>query len=338
LYCVGSGADLKIYIAADTSVWRADIGDDDTLKKPLVLVAALGNYVRDVILDDAGKMYVTIRTGTAGTAPGYVERYDISGTLPVRRNDAMYSLSMTTGQPVCFALKHGTNLNSAEDDTLYYSVRGANAADSATYGIHELTNIDGFFASTQQIFKSGDLQPPSIGGNNNASADIALDWAGNIIWFENSNEEIFMIAPPRSGNSVTLTTRGYDTVFVSTALAVGSENFTPKQFLLSQNYPNPFNPTTVINYQLPMNSYVSLKVYDAIGREVATLVNEQQQAGNYSITFDASNANGIPSGLSSGISAKGAVPAGRQGYASGVYFYTLTAGNFVETKKMLLTK
>ncbi len=209
----------------------------------------------------------------------------------------------------------------------------ANAADSATYGIHELTNIEGFFASTQQIFKSGDLKPPSIGGNNNASADIALDWAGNIIWFENSNEEIFMIAPPRQGSSITLTTRGYDTIFVATALSVGSNNNVPAEFSLHQNYPNPFNPATTIKYQIPLKTLyaegipsgqwgsregegarVTLKVYDALGREVATLVNEQQEAGNYSVEFNASQ------------------------FSSGIYFYTLRSGNFVETRKMIVTK
>ena len=105
----------------------------------------------------------------------------------------------------------------------------------------------------------------------------------------------------------------------------------PTQFLLSQNFPNPFNPSTMINYQLPMSNLVTLKVFDILGREVATLVNERQEAGTYQTTFSAQ-------GLSSGLSSKGAVPAGRQGYASGVYFYQLRAGNFSEVKKMLLMK
>ena len=81
-----------------------------------------------------------------------------------------------------------------------------------------------------------------------------------------------------------------------------------------QNYPNPFNPSTVISYQLPVNSHVTFKVYDVVGREVATLVDEQKEAGSYFVQFNAST------------------------NASGVYFYKLCAGNFVDTKKMLLTK
>ena len=80
------------------------------------------------------------------------------------------------------------------------------------------------------------------------------------------------------------------------------------------NYPNPFNPKTIINYQLSMFNFISLKVYDILGNEVATLVNERQNAGTYSVEWDASN------------------------YPSGVYFYKLQAGEFVETKKMTLIK
>lgn len=98
----------------------------------------------------------------------------------------------------------------------------------------------------------------------------------------------------------------------------------PLVYLLSQNYPNPFNPSTTINYQLPVNSYVTLKIYNILGKEVATLINEYKQAGNYGVEFSGK-------GLSSGMSAKG-------GYASGVYFYKLEAGNFVQVKKMILLK
>lgn len=89
---------------------------------------------------------------------------------------------------------------------------------------------------------------------------------------------------------------------------------TPINFKLSQNYPNPFNPTTVISYQFPVAGYVSLKVYDILGREVATLVNQRQNPGQHQVTFNASN------------------------LASGTYFYRLRTGDFVQVKKMLLLK
>ena len=88
----------------------------------------------------------------------------------------------------------------------------------------------------------------------------------------------------------------------------------PINFGLSQNYPNPFNPSTVIKYQLPVNCVVMLKIFDLLGREVQTLINKLESAGNHSAIFNAGN------------------------LSSGVYFYQLKAGNFVETKKLLLLK
>jgi len=90
----------------------------------------------------------------------------------------------------------------------------------------------------------------------------------------------------------------------------------PTEFKLNQNYPNPFNPETVISYQLAVNSFVSLKIYDILGREVATLVNEFQQAGIYNSQFSIHNSQ----------------------LSSGVYFYRLQTGDFIQTKKMLLIK
>jgi len=87
-----------------------------------------------------------------------------------------------------------------------------------------------------------------------------------------------------------------------------------KDFTLNQNYPNPFNPATTINYSLPQSSFVTLKVYDILGREVASLVNEQKLAGSYQLDFNGSQ------------------------LASGTYIYRLSAGNFVQVKKMILMK
>jgi hypothetical protein len=86
------------------------------------------------------------------------------------------------------------------------------------------------------------------------------------------------------------------------------------EYALQQNYPNPFNPSTVISYQLPVDSKVQLKIYDILGTEIAVLVNETKSAGRYEVSFDASK------------------------LSSGTYFYTLIADGFVQTKKMLLVK
>ena len=92
------------------------------------------------------------------------------------------------------------------------------------------------------------------------------------------------------------------------------EESVPKEFILAQNYPNPFNPSTTIKYSIPHQSNVILKIYDVLGKEIETLVNEEKTVGNYQVEFDASS------------------------FSSGVYFYQLRAGEFVQTKKMLLLK
>ena len=97
-------------------------------------------------------------------------------------------------------------------------------------------------------------------------------------------------------------------------VGVDEVSYVITDFYLEQNYPNPFNPTTTIRYQIPELSFVTLKVYDVLGSEVATLVNEERPVGNYEVEFNAAN------------------------LSSGVYFYRFQAGSFVETKKMLMIK
>jgi hypothetical protein len=99
-----------------------------------------------------------------------------------------------------------------------------------------------------------------------------------------------------------------------TITGINNNQTTPDKFELSQNYPNPFNPTTNIRYSVPKSGMVKLVVFDALGREIQTLVNESQQAGTYEASFRGSN------------------------YPSGVYYYTLTSGDFKSVKKMMMVK
>ena len=98
------------------------------------------------------------------------------------------------------------------------------------------------------------------------------------------------------------------------ATDVNEDNHLPAGFILEQNYPNPFNPSTKISWQSPVSSHQTLKVFDILGNEAATLVNEYRDAGAYETELDATS------------------------LASGIYFYQLQAGSFVETKKMMLLK
>ena len=100
---------------------------------------------------------------------------------------------------------------------------------------------------------------------------------------------------------------------------IEDEKAHPVAFELYQNYPNPFNPSTVISYQLSVNSYVTLTVYDLLGKEITTLVDEYKQAGSYKIEFNVAQVS-------------------RPELASGVYFYNLRAGALIDTKKMMLIR
>lgn len=134
-----------------------------------------------------------------------------------------------------------------------------------------------------------------------------LFWNGWLFWVNMSHQDSFVIQNPGI-NGITLWTRRHSLTDVTAVEGL------PEQFSLSQNYPNPFNPSTRIEYQLPHKEFVSLRVFDVLGREVALLVNEVQSPGTHSVEFSAT------------------------GLASGVYFYRLESGGFVETKRLVLLR
>jgi hypothetical protein len=116
-----------------------------------------------------------------------------------------------------------------------------------------------------------------------------------------------------SGVVLNGTLYGDTTLYIVNSIVLGNDVIN-EEFNLFQNYPNPFNPTTTIPYEIPEDEFVSLKVYDLLGREVTTLVNEEKPAGSYDVQFSANS------------------------LTSGIYFYQLKSGNLVETKKMILIK
>lgn len=136
---------------------------------------------------------------------------------------------------------------------------------------------------------------------------------------KNANSEIVSEAGQNlvgvSGKGNTWITGGFFTSHPNIFTGVNNtEESVPGKYQLYQNYPNPFNPSTIISWQLPSKSHVLLKVYNVLGKEISTLVNEVRPAGKYKIIFDAGT------------------------LASGVYFYRLIADSFSETKKMLLIR
>jgi hypothetical protein len=118
----------------------------------------------------------------------------------------------------------------------------------------------------------------------------------------------------QNGNFILRAGFWYQTRHVITDVERLPETNLPSEFRLWRNYPNPFNPTTIISYALPKQSMVTLRIYDILGRAIKTLVQETQEPGNYRVRLDASD------------------------LSSGVYFYRLVAGSFVDTKKLLLLR
>ena len=146
-----------------------------------------------------------------------------------------------------------------------------------------------------------------------ASSYIAIDQGPIIVMAENyRSQAIWNCFMKNSEIDSALKKIG----FVADPTDVQTESESPKEFALNQNYPNPYNPETVISYQLAAGSQVSLKVFDILGNEVATLVNEFQQSGKHSYKLGIRNYE----------------------LSSGVYFYQLRAGDFLQTKKMLILK
>ncbi|MFZ2323036.1 MAG: T9SS type A sorting domain-containing protein, partial [Ignavibacteriaceae bacterium] len=100
---------------------------------------------------------------------------------------------------------------------------------------------------------------------------------------------------------------------------VSKETEVPTNYNLSQNYPNPFNPSTIINYSLPKSSFVTIKIYDMLGREVKTLINSEQNSGTHNIQWNGDNNFGSK-------------------VSSGTYIYSIRTGDFYQAKKMILLK
>ncbi len=143
--------------------------------------------------------------------------------------------------------------------------------------------------------------------NNNFPGDRIS--SVNVMPSVDGNYSFELLAGTKNGKIVCFS-GGVDTV----STGIVNEELIPDNFVLFQNYPNPFNPSTNIQYAISSRQIVSLKVYDVLGNEVATLVNEEKPAGIYEVIFNASN------------------------FSSGIYFYQLRSGSFIDVKKMILMK
>jgi hypothetical protein len=161
----------------------------------------------------------------------------------------------------------------------------------------------------------------TVSGTTASVAGELVDANGTVVAFNNStgNNPFTLIAPGPGTYTVNAgfknPSKKWDSVMVNISLTDIGENHTnPNAFKLYDNYPNPFNPSTTLRYSIPEASFTTIKIYDALGNEVSSLVNETKTAGTYEVEFNATD------------------------LSSGIYYYSLQAGSFIETKKMILMK
>jgi hypothetical protein len=193
-----------------------------------------------------------------------------------------------------------------------------NTRPEALHGWYKFTSLSDDFMHIIVAFKKNGS---GIGGGQIVLSSSKTDYTEfvvNMLWVTGDVPDTavitFQISNSTSGFPHAGSNFIVDDLSWGTATDVENEASLPKDFELSQNYPNPFNPNTTINYKLPISGQITLKVYNILGDEVATLVNEEKPAGSYEVNFNSEK------------------------LASGTYFYKLQAGSFIETKKMILLK
>lgn len=223
---------------------------------------------------------------------------------------------------------NGTNWTSANNGLTRQNVRalaviGSNLFAGVQYGgVYLSTDNGAIWNEASNGLSNNDVLCLAVGGRNlfagtngggvYVSIDNGASWTAVNDGWTNPKVAALIVS---GTNLVAGTETGMWWRALSQMVSVPERaNSNPQHYWLDQNYPNPFNPSTTISYELPQAAQVNLSVHDVLGREVATLVNEKKTAGYHAATFDASR------------------------LSSGVYVYTLRAGNFVSVKKMLLVR
>ena len=230
------------------------------------------------------------------------------------RDSAITALAVSSNK------EGGTNLYAGLwDYGIFLSVNNGTswkAANSGLYGsyVNVLLSVEGTLFAGSGAATLGRSNPGIF-----LSADDGISWSTANFGLPPGTRVYDLVTCPDGAGGMSLfagTSTGLWKRPLSEMITTGVKisKTIPAEFALFQNYPNPFNPATAISYQLPAVSHVTLKVFDLLGREVATLVNEVKQAGSYTVTWDAAR------------------------LASGIYLCRLQAENFTETKKLILLR
>jgi len=263
-------------------------------------------------------------TGIPGTVAGDLYMYVTLGTTlvnPGSRGNG--TITFPGGQPLPGEL---TILN-APPDTMYSLPTTLGTRWGSTYATTTVVTVTGLEVSrtvknyviAYVVDAYGPMKMP--GGSTHEALRIRKeDRSGSTIVSytfmakDGATVQVTASDPSLPDSGTISVARKYVTWVAGPPVSVKNPDAVPLEFSLLQNYPNPFNPNSEIGFRIAEGGYVTLKVYDLLGRELATLVNEQKAPGSYSVTFDAS------------------------GLASGVYLYRLQSGNFVQTKKLTVLR
>ncbi len=288
----------------------------------------------DMAIDNSGNIFLAGYSYDNNGSSGLVLKYNSSGILQwkaqppsdTERNSA-FVITIDNSGNVFTTGAIVRNLTNTEYYTVKYNLQGVfqwgqtysgppGGNDRAwTIAVDAFSNVyvAGMIKGTNTQYDFATVKYSSSG---------AQLWAATYVGDNQSNSFASSVNVDNSGH---VYVSGYSKIddiydkvitikYSQTSGIVNTSSNIPNKYLLSQNYPNPFNPATKINFSLPKNSFVTLKVFDLSGKEVANLVNENLSAGSYETDFNASD------------------------LTSGIYFYRLTTENFSETKKMILVK
>ena len=259
----------------------------------------------------------------------YAENNNAVKFSPERAEYEFYTITVNTTNSSDIVMNEiYTRGTTADPDWIEIFNSTTSAIDISGYKIYDSGGQSG--TKPKKEIPTGTVIPPNgfwvIVTDDTSSSGFGLSSSGEKVWLENSTGLIVdsVIFPaltvdqsygriPDGGVWQILDTlsRG---VSNGSPTGIEDENLSITNYMLNQNYPNPFNPTTTISFQLPIASQVTLKIYDILGKEVATLVDEMKKAGNYQVKFDATQ------------------------LASGMYFYRLDTKNFSQVRKMILMK
>lgn len=280
--------------------------------------------------------YVREQSSNSAYAINYSQNYiDFTFTNWTSGGQSYSSPITAIGHATYTAVYSGKPNNGYRSLSFNYSQEGQPV--QVTWSKHPLDNSDVTqYAIYRKVTTSG---TPTLIATVNANGSSSYTFTDYEYVISSAQNKILLFYDVRAyySPSAAYSDPSFEGVYGVYNISKQPDNLTQSQIsfelpstLTANNYPNPFNPTTTIGYQLPERGFVTIKVYDILGKEVATLVNETKPAGYHTVSFSA--VSGSASGGDASHSERG------RGMTSGVYIYTIQANGIVLSKKMLLTK